>query len=395
MKNPVLTIAQCLVSAATFLSLCTPSIAQHLTIELEDYAALPITSTAGGTNTMAQLSRVNFMRDEPGADRFFINDLNGPLYILDKATKAFSTYLNFNGREGFSGLFGRFKYERNFATGLTNIIFDPDYENNGIFYTLHFEEPDLGGSALPRKGVVPGLDLTGYEITTPIPPTPDYQGPIAAEVILIEWTDSHPANTTFEGAARELMRVEHINRIHPLGELSFNPYATSGDPDWRVLYIGIGDASTGDAPDHKRLFPQRLDSYYTKILRIIPGLDTHTQSSKVSPNGQYRIPNDNPFADVEGARGEIWVNGVRNPHRMEWYQSPSPPNSPVLFAYNIGSTMWRQCLLSKKAQTTDTLFGKALKLDRLKALNPGRKTTRFLFVFLETSNRAVFLLHIL
>ena len=333
-------------SASSLLTL--KSAAQQLALELKDYAEMPITAQLGGENTMAQLSRVNFMRDEPGGERFFVNDLNGPLYILDKQTKQFSTYLNFNGRKGHAGLFGRFKYERNFATGLTNVIFDPDFANNGVFYTLHFEEPALGGSPIPHTGVVQGLDLSGYEATTPIPPTPDYNGPIAAEVILIEWTDSNTANTTFEGTARELMRVEHINRIHPMGELSFNPYAKQGDPDWRVLYIGIGDASTGDAPDEIRLYPQRLDSYYTKILRIVPDLSEHTTTSRISPNGRYRIPNNNPFANIEGARGEIWVNGVRNPHRLEWHQDLTQSEEPYLFAYNIGSTMWETVLIIKK-----------------------------------------------
>ncbi len=326
----------------------THSIAQQLTLELEDYAELPITVQPGGQNTMAQLSRVSFMRDEPGRDRFFVNDLNGPLYILDKETKTFTSYLNFNGREGYPGLFSRFKFEQNFATGLTNVIFDPDYANNGVFYTLHFEEPDLGGSAIPLAGVVEGLNLSGYETTAPIPPTPDYEGPIAAEVILIEWTDTNTANTTFEGTARELMRVEHINRIHPLGELSFNPHAAPGDPDWRVLYIGIGDASTGDMPDEKRQYPQRLDSYYAKILRIIPDLDEHTTTSSASENGRYRVPNDNPYAGIQEARGEIWVNGVRNPHRMEWYQDQS--GAPFLFAYNIGATAWETVLIIRKGE---------------------------------------------
>ena len=48
----------------------------------------------------AELARVNFLRDEPGGRRFFVNDLNGPLYILDKQTKAFTTYLDFNGLGG-------------------------------------------------------------------------------------------------------------------------------------------------------------------------------------------------------------------------------------------------------------------------------------------------------
>ncbi len=324
----------------------TPSAAQQM-LRLADYARMPVTAPGGGGNTMDQLARVNYMRDEPGADRFFVNDLNGLLYILDKQTREFAPYLNFNGKNGQPGLFRRFIFERNFATGLTNVTFDPDYANNGVFYTLHFEEPALGGSAAPRPEALDGLDLSGYDTTPPIPPAPGYEGPIQAEVVLVEWTDTNTANTTFEGTARELMRVEHINRIHPMGELSFNPYAQPGDSDWRVMYIGIGDSATGDAGDERRHYPQRLDCFYAKILRIIPDLSEHVATSTVSPNGRYRIPGDNPFADVEGARGEIWVNGVRNPHRLAWHREG---DSPYLFAFNIGSTMWETVIIVRKGQ---------------------------------------------
>ena len=59
----------------------------RLALERKDYAALPVTADNTNTNTRAQLARVNYMRDEPSGRRFFVNDLNGPLYILDKQKK--------------------------------------------------------------------------------------------------------------------------------------------------------------------------------------------------------------------------------------------------------------------------------------------------------------------
>ena len=70
---------------------------QRLALELQDYAALPITADNTNDNTRAQLARVNYLRDEPGGRRFFVNDLNGPLYILDQQKKTVTTYLDFNG----------------------------------------------------------------------------------------------------------------------------------------------------------------------------------------------------------------------------------------------------------------------------------------------------------
>ena len=139
-----------------------------------------------------------------------------------------------------------------------------------------------------------------------------------------------------EGTARELLRLQHPSPIHPLGEMTFNPVARRGDADWRVMYVGVGDAGTGEQKDSRRLNPQRLDTLGGKILRIIPDLGEHTATSTVSENGRYRIPNDNPFSTIEGARKEIWAAGIRNPHRLVWDIDPARPREPVLLAFNIG-----------------------------------------------------------
>jgi len=319
----------------------------RLALEFQDYAALPITSDNTNTNTRAQLARVNFMRDEPGGRRFFVNDLNGPLYILDKQKKTFTTYLDFNGRGGRPGLFPKFTFELNFATGLTNFILDPDYARNGVFYTLHMEDPATEASAAPKVGVVAGLDLTGYT-TTPALPTPTVDGRIEREVVLIEWKDRNPSNSTFEGTARELLRLQHPIPIHPLGEMTFNPAARPGDADWRVMYLGAGDAGSGEQRDSRRLNPQRLDTLVGKILRIVPDLREHLKTSTVSENGRYRIPNDNPFSTVEGARKEIWAYGLRNPHRLIWDVNPAQPRAATLLAFNIGLVTWETVVVIHK-----------------------------------------------
>ena len=51
-----------------------------------------------------------------------------------------------------------------------------------------------------------------------------------------------------------------------------------------------------------RLNPQRLDTLVGKILRIVPDLALHTDTSTVSDNGRYRIPRDNPFVSTSPAR---------------------------------------------------------------------------------------------
>src|SRR5262245_34210180 len=181
------------------------------------------------------LARINSVREEPGgAGRLFVNDLNGPLYIVDKATRRVTTYLDFNGREGHHGLFHKLAYETGYANGLNMFQFDPDYRSNGKFYTVHIEDPALAASAVPDNAAYPGLNVSGYAVTEPIT-TP---GAIQRECVLVEWTDSNTSNATFEGTARELMRIQLNTRIHTLSDIVFNPAARRGDSDWRVMYLG-------------------------------------------------------------------------------------------------------------------------------------------------------------
>ncbi|MEO5821089.1 MAG: PQQ-dependent sugar dehydrogenase, partial [Vicinamibacteraceae bacterium] len=316
-------------------------------LRLADYAQLPITGDLAGTDTRGELARVNFLRDEPGGRRFFVNDLNGPLYMLDKQTKAFTPYLDFNGAEGRPGLFAKLTFQRNLATGLINVVFDPDYSHNGVFYTIHMEDPTIAAPAEPKSGVVPGLDLTGYT-TTPAAVTPVEPGaPITREAVIVEWTDRNIANATFEGTARELFRMQLASPIHPLGEMTFNPTARRGDPEWRVMYVGVGDSGSGEQRDIRRFNPQRLDTVSGKILRIVPDLRAHVATSTVSSNGRYRIPTDNPFVAVEGACKEIWAVGLRNPHRLTW-DVDAARRTARLFAFNIGLTQWETVMIIEK-----------------------------------------------
>src|SRR5215471_6439530 len=82
------------------------------TIEIRDYQTMPMTGSVTATGNNGQLARINAMHQEPGnTGRFFVNDLNGPLYIVDKQSRTPVVYLNLNGRGPQPGLFHRFTYE--------------------------------------------------------------------------------------------------------------------------------------------------------------------------------------------------------------------------------------------------------------------------------------------
>jgi hypothetical protein len=323
-----------LVSAA-----CGQAALPDLTIEIKDFASMPLTGAVDGAgNSAGLLARINFLREEPGGGRrrLFVNDLNGPLYMLDTQTKKTTTYLDFNGLAGKPGIFHRLAIDQLLASGFISFEFDPDYARNGKFYTIHLEDPALAASSVPDNKSFPGLNTSGYAVTPAIPTF----GATEREAVLIEWTDTNISNATFEGTARELMRLQYSGRIHPMADLIFNPTARRGDLDWRVMYVAAGDGGNGEQTTAVRANPQRLDMLVGKILRIVPDLKEHTGSSTISENGRYRIPNDNPFASKAGARKEIWALGLRNPHRLTWDVDPSNRANNHLIALVIGLQTW-------------------------------------------------------
>ena len=204
----------------------------------------------------------------------------------------------------------------------------------------------LRARSVPTRRACPASH-SGRSATSP-PPRLSTPGPITFESVLVEWTDTNIRNTTFEGTAREVLRVQLNHRIHPMGELVFHPTARRGDPEWRVMYIGHGDGGSGEMRTVARPNPQRLDTLVGKILRIIPDPREHVAASTLSDNGRYRIPNDNPFSATAGARKEIWAYGLRNPHRLSWAADPASSSQQHLIAAVVGLRTWEMVDIIRK-----------------------------------------------
>jgi glucose/arabinose dehydrogenase len=100
------------------------------------------------------------------------------------------------------------------------------------------------------------------------------------------------------GSERSLLHFEDPFPNHNGGQLAFGPD--------RRLYIAFGDGGSGGDPLGNG---QSLDTLFGKILRIDP---------RPSGGRPYGIPSDNPFVGREGARGEIWDYGLRNPWRFSF-----------------------------------------------------------------------------
>ncbi|MEA2900127.1 MAG: hypothetical protein QOH36_14 [Actinomycetota bacterium] len=99
-------------------------------------------------------------------------------------------------------------------------------------------------------------------------------------------------------SARELLEIDQPYANHNGGHLAFGPDGH--------LFIGMGDGGSGNDPENRA---QNLGVLLGKLLRIDP---------TPSAGRPYTIPSDNPFVGQDGARGEIWAYGLRNPWRFSF-----------------------------------------------------------------------------
>jgi glucose/arabinose dehydrogenase len=120
------------------------------------------------------------------------------------------------------------------------------------------------------------------------------------------------------GSYRELLAIEDPFPNHNGGEMEFGPDG--------YLYIALGDGGGGGDPEGNGQDTQAL---LGKILRIDPA----------NPSGgrAYGIPPDNPFADGEGGRPEVWLYGVRNPWRFSFDRANGD-----LWIGDVGQNEWEE-----------------------------------------------------
>ena len=142
--------------------------------------------------------------------------------------------------------------------GLLGLAFHPNYASNGRFFVFY---TDGRGATVVAE----------YRVSS----DPNRADPASAQVLL---TQTQPfAN-------------------HNGGMLAFG---SDG-----MLYVALGDGGSAGDPQGNG---QRLDTLLGKLLRL-----------DVGEPGVYRVPPDNPFVGVSGARGEIWAYGLRNPWRFSF-----------------------------------------------------------------------------
>jgi glucose/arabinose dehydrogenase len=260
----------------------------NLTLVLEEVLTVPPSAEAP---PLARINKLLAIEGQQG-ERLFLHDLRGKLYEIEDNTP--QVYLDITvERPDFIDNPG-------YGTGLGSFAFHPEFSSNGLFYTTHTEpaETAVADFALPDS-----IDAR-------------------LQWVLMEWKADDPQAKEFTGSSREVMRVDMTGNAHGFQEVTFNPLVQPGDADYGLLYLCIGDGGSG------LRYPFLINSnelIWGSVVRIDP-------AGTNSANGQYGIPEDNPFVDDPDAVQEIWVRGFRNPHRISWDRT----GSGKMFITNIG-----------------------------------------------------------
>jgi glucose/arabinose dehydrogenase len=233
-------------------------------------------------------ARMMLLVDEPGTRRMFVNDMRGPIYSVSYDGRTVQQYVNINDPQ-----WGVNVNSQGRERGMQSFAFHPQFGQQGTPGYGHFYT---------------WTDSQNNQVAA------DFM-PIATtnthHTVLHEWVARNAAAATYDGAApRELFRFQQPYSNHNGGMISFNPLAQPGQPDFGLLFVGIGDGGSGGDPQNAA---QNLSNGFGKIFRIDP-------LGNNSRNKKYGIPASNPFASDNDPNtlDEIYAYGVRNPQRFGW-----------------------------------------------------------------------------
>ncbi|MFM1872470.1 MAG: Soluble aldose sugar dehydrogenase YliI precursor, partial [Planctomycetota bacterium] len=165
----------------------------------------------------------------------------------------------------------------NWEEGLLGFQFDPEFAKNGFVYVCWSERIEKRSETMGNGK----------------PAQSNRQS-----VISRFGTTNSPEGRIVDMASElRLLEVYQPFGNHNGGTIVFGPDG--------MLYLALGDGGAANDPFGNA---QVLTNLLGKVSRIdVRG------ASKEAP---YKIPADNPFVGKDGARGEIWCYGLRNPWRI-------------------------------------------------------------------------------
>ncbi|MHC4924355.1 MAG: PQQ-dependent sugar dehydrogenase [Planctomycetota bacterium] len=229
-----------------------------------------------------------FAKQAPdGTNRMFVGEQAGLVYILPLPVKPGASAQ----RSVFLDISEKVSRMGN-EEGLLGLAFHPDFAKNGRFY-LHY-------SARYRKRGERRNVLASFQV--------DEKNPQRAV----------PTSEV------EILSVPQPYSNHNGGWIDFRADG--------MLYVALGDG--GSANDPKK-HGQNLGTLLGAILRI--------DVDRKQGGRNYAIPPDNPFVKREGARGEIWAYGLRNPWRCTF-----DPVTKTMWTGDVGQNKWEEIDIIRK-----------------------------------------------
>lgn len=214
------------------------------------------------------LERPLLVRFEPETNIMYIVQQTGKIFIKNEATT--TLFLDWSEHITIKPM----PDER----GLLGMAFDPDYNNNGLFYISY-------------------VDTENYSVVSRFKVS---DNKMKADI----------------NSEKKLFYFKQPFNNHNGGHLEFSPIDN-------YLYISFGDGGKfGDPFNHA----QNTGNYFGKILRI----DTNSEDG-------YNIPADNPFYGSEYEKQEIWAYGLRNPWRFSF-----DAINGDMFIGDVGQDSWEE-----------------------------------------------------
>ncbi len=207
----------------------------------------------------------------PGGNRLFVVEQGGKIFSFPVREDAATADLAADLAKDIKGV------QQVYA-----IVFHPDFVKNRYCYVCYIKGGDLDD----------GSHIARFRVTETDPPTLD----LASETTIITWLAGGHNGCSLK-------------------------FGLDG-----CLFISTGDGSGPNPPDARRA-GQDVSNLLSCILRI--DVD-HADAGK-----NYRIPADNPFIDLNGARPEIWAYGFRNPWRISIDRKTGD-----LWAGDVGWELW-------------------------------------------------------
>lgn len=223
----------------------------------------------------------------------YVSDQDGKLWRIDLNEGSKTIFLDLSDRLVSLGAFGSGTFDER---GFLGFAFHPQYTENGLLYT-YTSEP--AGEASDFSTIPDGLDANHRSV-------------------IREWrlnVEDSSQNQMSVVAQRVLLSIDQPQFNHNAGTLNFGPDG--------MLYIALGDGGGADDRDGQEFAGSPITGHGNEgnaqntgnplgsVLRIDP-------AGNNAVNGEYGIPEDNPFVGTKTVLDEIYAYGFRNPFRFSF-----------------------------------------------------------------------------